>query len=1214
MTQIQLTRASRRSWITAGILGTVFVIGLSWLNRQDTTGGAQAFFEPVAAVEAGLDGDGRVSDTSRFIPPGAPTDSERRLDSSPPAGAGLSGGSFSPSSATSPLAPGHTGYANGLTGSTAPTTHSVLETHRLAHVSCAEFEAAIVATWGTNLRCHTQADGRIVCVSLPIANGQTIEMTIDRQQSLLTYSGPAALVETWRRMVATIDVQNRAGTSGERQMVTMGRAEAPTIHHALEVIGLDSNPEDGTTSATGAVRFAPASWAQPTQQENQEGDAPVEGQPPADSSQEPPIVITQEEEPGLRGPVRIEVIEELGIVILSGRPADVAIVKRYIEEIARTADETQPQVEMYQLENASSRTLREMVVQIYDEVYRPRQGPVSIMALDQPNALLVIGPPEAHLSVAELIRRLDTPTPADAPAEFRVFRLRFMSVVDAANRISSYFGQPTDSQAGLVGPQTADAAALPVTVVTDYRSNTLIVKTSARNMRVVEQLLAELDTDDTEATNEVRVFPLRNALAEEMALVLQDAINGHLIGSEPGFSGTTGIGAQQQQLTQQQLDPAAPAHLQSARLQLMAIDPDGRLVKSGILLDVRVTADSNSNSLVVTGPANSMDLIALLIEQLDRLPDIETQIKVFTVQNGDGVTLLEMLQALFTQQGTQGGGAFGQTGTGALLPLQSAGASEGGTLGGLRFSLDQRTNSIIASGSPSDLRVIEALLVRLDESEINMRQVCVYRLSNAPAEDVAAAINEWLAGRRTINTADPAAISAFEQVYREVIVVPELVSNSLIVSATPDYYAELEGVIRALDRRPSMVKIKVLIAEVELNDVTEFGLEAGVQDSLVFDRGIAGTPTVGFPFNQPNIGNNLTPSGLATREDLAGQGLVNLNVGRTNSSLGYGGLVLSAGNESINLLLRALKHRNSLRILSDPHILTVENLQGRVQVGQQVPYVTSSTQTNFGITNSISFAEVGIILQVTPRVSPDGTIVMLVDAVRSNLGPVEQGIPISVSNDGTIIRAPIINTTNAQTTLIARSGQTVVFSGLITELDSYEKRGVPFISDIPWVGPLMSFQARTTTRRELLIILTPYLVESDAQITASNQVEMDRLHWCMGNALEIHGPLGTGPDPELVDLGRPTTYFPDQDPCGLSPVADCPGSVPHDGHPMPPQPPPPVPGQSLPELPPHDMPPSDPSQAIPPPPNEWREATPPADDARTGEGATSRFVPNSDSR
>ena len=210
---------------------------------------------------------------------------------------------------------------------------------------------------------------------------------------------------------------------------------------------------------------------------------------------------------------------------------------------------------------------------------------------------------------------------------------------------------------------------------------------------------------------------------------------------------------------------------------------------------------------------------------------------------------------------------------------------------------------------------------------------------------MADAISTWLTDRQTIFDADPTSQNALASARRTVVVVPELVTNSLIISALPDYFEEVVSLIEELDQRPPMVRIRVMIAEVNLNKLNEFGIEVGIQDSLLFDRGLG---MIGFPFNQAGIGNGA----IETRETLAGQALSNLAIGRS-SEVGYGGLVLSAGNESINILMRALQDRSIARVLSVPDVTTVDNLQARIQVGQTVSRIAGTNQGN-NIAGSIS--------------------------------------------------------------------------------------------------------------------------------------------------------------------------------------------------------------------------------------------------------------------
>ena len=117
---------------------------------------------------------------------------------------------------------------------------------------------------------------------------------------------------------------------------------------------------------------------------------------------------------------------------------------------------------------------------------------------------------------------------------------------------------------------------------------------------------------------------------------------------------------------------------------------------------------------------------------------------------------------------------------------------------------------------------------------------------------------------------------------------------------------------------------------------------------------------------------------------------------------------------------------------------------------------------------------------------------------------------------------------------MARSGQTVVFSGLIQESKRHFERGTPILSDLPYVGPLFKFEGDEAERTELLMFLTPYLVSDDLDLQAQNQDEMDRMHWCLCDVAEVYG----NPDYDTFDApeGTPVdTFYPDSDPVGLKP-------------------------------------------------------------------------------
>ncbi len=962
--------------------------------------------------------------------------------------------------------------------------------HQLKSISVLQFEQKLVDAFGDRLTVTASGDGRFVRVAIKgapdhAAASVSMVMLVDRETGKLQHERPVDLTAQWHQLMSELDSSTPAAKTQPVQQVAYQQQAPLAAPVQLPV----QNPPQGT---------------------------PIQGIE------------------GLQGQVLISRDPVTGQITLTGIPADVAIVRREINRLSEQAKSGQPTQASILLQNARGNLIQERVQEIYDTSYSQITGPANISATNNPNALIVVGSAEAVQAVRDLVKVFDVSPGDTATRDFRTFSLKHISAPDAADRLQRFFGQITVADGETRIPATA------VEVIPDFRSNQVTVKGSQAILNSAADFLRSIDVASVEggAADEVRVIPLRNTLASDVAFVIQNAINGGQQGAGTAFAPQS----TNQNVQQNNVAPDASgtrSQLRSTMLSLITRDGQGELIRSAILFDVRITADANSNSLIVTGPAQSIPLIVELVNQLDRLPDAESQIKVFGLTHSDAQTIFDMLNTLFAANAQNAGPQAG--GGASNLPLQTGSGADGASLINLRFSIEPRSNTIIAAGPARDLQIIEDLLNRLDTRAVNNFTTEVYRLSNAPAADVAEAINTYLDGRTDLIDADPRTNTGVPAVNRAVIVTPEVVSNSLIVSALPEYIAEIENIIISLDRRPPMVQVKVLIAEVDLDAVEEFGVELGIQDSLLFDRGTSVAANgvldgIGFPFNSGEIAN----ANATFQETLAGQALSNLNVGRVNSSLGFGGLVLSAGNESLSILLRALKDRQAVRVLSKPQIMTMENLQGRVAIGASVARISGSTQTNFGLTQDIEFRDVGVILEVTPRVSPDGLIILTVTAEKSSVGPEAAGTAVGVAADGSIIRAQQVLMTEAQTTLSARSGQTVVFSGLITEEKVHAERGAPIISDLPVIGPLFKFESDTSSRQELLIIMTPTLVTNDGDLTNLNHDATGRMHWCMSDVADVYGSTDFGADVEIGEAVE--TFYPDADPTGLmQPVIQNPG-------------------------------------------------------------------------
>lgn len=800
--------------------------------------------------------------------------------------------------------------------------------------------------------------------------------------------------------------------------------------------------------------------------------------------------------------VQVEMLPEIDAIILRGRDqqlSDLAEIIKRLDDASRLA---QPEIEVIPLLHTNAASLAELIDSTQLTLLGARQGRASVTPLVKPNALLLIGWGEAAAVAKELITKLDLPV---APGtQFDVIQLRHASANDVEQQLQGFF----QGRNGL-GP------VIQSTV--DQRTNAIIVHAAPRDLQEVRSLIERIDVPRSGAMQQARVFEIRNSLAADVAATLEAALT----------AGDNNTGVELR-------------------------DKDGRpLATSGILGTSRITVNERNNTLIVATAPENIELIQRLIEQLDT-PGMVAKIKIFPIYNGDAGAMVETLRALIPSQ------APGAAGT----PQLSTNTNES-SLVPLRFTVDARGNNIIAIGSEGDLKIVEALIIRLDESDTMQRKSTVYQLKNSPAVDVALAINEFLRSKRQVETATPGTNNPFEQLEKEVVVVPEPVQNKLILSATPRYYEEISRLIEQLDQQPPQVMIQVMIAEITLGDTDEFGIEMGLQNSVLFDRSLLGdlltrtnttntstpagvvTETVdeiiaasnlpGFNFNSTQqLGNSASSRALDRSGQVGSQGISNFAVGRDNEALGFGGLVLSASSENVSFLLRALQDTRRLEILSRPQVLTLDNQQAFIQVGQRVPRIVGSTLNQNGAQNTIELENVGLIIGVTPRISPEGNVVMEIDAEKSKLGEEKDGIPVSVSADGTIIRSPRVDTITAQATVSAADGETIILGGLISRSVRTIHRQVPWLGDLPILKHFFSYDFFDMQRTELLIIMTPHVVRSQGDMERLKQAEFARISWCEADVFAIHGDVypSTNMTTELMDRGDWNVVYPAIDPRG----------------------------------------------------------------------------------
>ena len=309
-------------------------------------------------------------------------------------------------------------------------------------------------------------------------------------------------------------------------------------------------------------------------------------------------------------------------------------------------------------------------------------------------------------------------------------------------------------------------------------------------------------------------------------------------------------------------------------------------------------------------------------------------------------------------------------------------------------------------------------------------------------------------------------------------------TRSLIIVADEDTEKEITQVIKDLDRPKPQVLIKVLFAQVTLDNNSDFGVECG----YAFNVGQPSLTQLGTSALQAITGvqpgatptqttTTTTTNGVTSTQTVATSTYPQGTSGFAGPGTNFGlasqttGAFFKLNTQNAAVTLYALATKGKVSVLSRPSILARNNQQAVIVVGQEVPIPTSNQITDTGQQiQSVSYQDVGIILRVTPFITVNKTVEMIVSPEISSLST--QTVALS-SN----FAAPVINKTSAETVVVTPDQTTVVIGGLMQKQTSSTINKVPLLGDIPFVGNAFKRTTKTDSKTELLIFLTPYIVE-----------------------------------------------------------------------------------------------------------------------------------------
>jgi len=467
-----------------------------------------------------------------------------------------------------------------------------------------------------------------------------------------------------------------------------------------------------------------------------------------------------------------------------------------------------------------------------------------------------------------------------------------------------------------------------------------------------------------------------------------------------------------------------------------------------------ITSYGPTNLLIVTTTESLLARVNQIISMVD-VPGAREEIRLISVNNASVQDLAAKVSQVLQSQSGQPVQAQ-RTARGR----QAAPAASSET----KIIADERTNTLIAIGDSQTLDRVEELVRKLDVSvPQGAGRVQVYYLQNADAEDLAKVLS-GIPLEESVNLGEttpagqpaPKAVPRPQMNKAEISIIADLATNALVITATPEEYEALVKVIEKLDIPREQVLVEVLIAEVSFTRTMELGVEWRVANDLNGDAAVFGGTSFG-EFDQL----------VATFPAVPTQGLV---VGAIGETISFGDLEFP----NLGALINALKTDSDVNILSTPTIVTTDNKEAEIIVGQTVPFQTSQKfDSNNQPIYTFDYRDVGLTLRLTPQINNNKYVKLDIFSKLEAL---------IASTVGTSELAPTTLKRQANTTVVVKDGNTVVIGGMIRDDKVDNVSSVPILGSLPLFGPLFRSQSSRSEKVNLLIFLTPHVISSSRQL------------------------------------------------------------------------------------------------------------------------------------
>ncbi len=535
-------------------------------------------------------------------------------------------------------------------------------------------------------------------------------------------------------------------------------------------------------------------------------------------------------------------------------------------------------------------------------------------------------------------------------------------------------------------------------------------------------------------------------------------------------------------------------------IPLNYIDADSivNTLKPLVSKDAAMAAYAPTNTVILTESASNIRRLIAILESID-VETYKEELAVINIEYADATTLAEQVSEIYGAQVTE------TTRTTRRSTRRRSGANTETPAAAnkppVRILTDERTNSLLVLAPRAQLGEVRRLVAKLDIPVQGGGRIHVYYLNNANAEELADTLSGLIGGGRSSSVttaaggaaaaqATPAIRSAVTGLAGGISVSADPATNSLIIQASQEGFNTLAQVIEKLDVERPQVSVEALIMELTVNDAENIGITGllgainGDTNLLVASATSAATAATGVPLTSASV-------------PLLGQ------VFRDTRDLDASGNRVGSGS-IINSIIDLSASNGDINIVSAPHILTSDNEEAEIRVGDNIPIISSRVESaagqETGLSSSVNVErqDIGVTLRVTPQITEGNSLRL---EIFQEITAINSSLQEGVGNQEDVGVA--LSNRRVENTVVVQDGETVVIGGLLSDQVTDSETKVPWLGDIPFFGWLFKSTSTSTRKTNLLVFLTPRIVRTPIDLEGDTIRRREEFRERSGRALEL---------------------------------------------------------------------------------------------------------------